>query len=316
MPIDPITAAATVTAIGNTANAAATGKQNKKSRQFSRETYAKTKADNIAFWQMQNEYNSPESQMARLKKAGLNPNMVYDKGGAVQPAGNISTPDVQGAQFRTPDFGSVGTGLVQGYFDTRIKQAQYDNLKAQNSVYLQDAVLKAAQAAGEVSRTEGQGVSNLFSKSNLNNALEKATLETKKVGADLTYTIDENMRKAAMQAPNLEIAAQTLLKMKAETATTWQQKKQIEATIDNLKQDNRLKAFEEKLASEGIYKWDPLWARALIQFIEGLTGEEFGPNKLGKEIKEWADVPYKRTSGSTLDMNTGVMHYFYNKFKK
>jgi len=49
MPIDPITAAAGITALANTANAAATGQQNRKSRQFSRETYAKTKADNIQF---------------------------------------------------------------------------------------------------------------------------------------------------------------------------------------------------------------------------------------------------------------------------
>ena len=31
---------------------------------------------NIKFFDMQNEYNTPEAQMARLKKAGLNPNLV------------------------------------------------------------------------------------------------------------------------------------------------------------------------------------------------------------------------------------------------
>lgn len=37
---------------------------------------------NIDMWNMQNEYNSPTAQMARLKDAGLNPNLAY---------GNVST---------------------------------------------------------------------------------------------------------------------------------------------------------------------------------------------------------------------------------
>jgi hypothetical protein len=316
MPIDPITAAATITAVANTANAAATGKQNKKSRQFSRETYAKTKADNIQFWNMQNEYNSPSAQMARLKEAGLNPNMVYDKGGAVQPAGNIATPDVQGGQFRTPDFGSIGTGLVQGYFDTKIKQAQYDNLKAQNTVALQEAALKAAQVAGEVSRTEGQGYSNIFAKTNLNNALEQAGLQTKKLNADIQYTLSENERKAAMQAPNLLIAAQTVLKMKADTASSEAQREQILQNIQNLKQDYRLKVFEEDLAKQGIFKWDPLWARALAQFLQGLTGEVTSFTGIGKQTRDYLDKPFRPQSESTLSGNMGTFHYFYNKFRK
>jgi hypothetical protein len=314
--MDPlITSSAIIAAAGGT-QAAATGKQNRKSRQFSRETYAKTKADNIQFWNMQNEYNSPKAQMARLKEAGLNPNMVYDKGGAVQPAGNISTPDVQGGQFRTPDFGSIGTGIVQGYFDTKIKQAQYDNLKAQNTVALQEAALKAAQTAGEVSRTEGQGYSNLFAKSNQNNALHQAELQTKKLNADIQYTLSENERKAAMQAPNLQIAAQTVLKMKADTASSEAQRQQILQNIKNLEQDYRLKAFEEDLAKQGIFKWDPLWARALAQFLQGLTGESTSFTGIGQQTRNYLDKPFRPQSESTLSGNMGTFHYFYNKFRK
>lgn len=35
---------------------------------------------NIANWNMVNEYNSPANQMARLKDAGLNPNLMYGQG--------------------------------------------------------------------------------------------------------------------------------------------------------------------------------------------------------------------------------------------
>lgn len=45
---------------------------------------------NIKFFNMQNAYNTPESQMARLKKAGLNPNLIYGQsvGGATGNSGS------------------------------------------------------------------------------------------------------------------------------------------------------------------------------------------------------------------------------------
>jgi hypothetical protein len=47
---------------------------------------------NIKFWQMQNQYNDPAQQMARLKKAGLNPNLIYGQsvGGATGQAGSVA----------------------------------------------------------------------------------------------------------------------------------------------------------------------------------------------------------------------------------
>ena len=37
---------------------------------------------NVEFWKMQNEYNTPVKQMERLQKAGLNPNLIYGSGSA------------------------------------------------------------------------------------------------------------------------------------------------------------------------------------------------------------------------------------------
>lgn len=34
----------------------------------------------LAMWNMNNEYNSPAAQMARFKEAGLNPNLIYSQG--------------------------------------------------------------------------------------------------------------------------------------------------------------------------------------------------------------------------------------------
>lgn len=49
-------------------------------------------ATNIENWQAQNEYNLPINQMRRLKDAGLNPNLVYDKGASTTASSLPSAP--------------------------------------------------------------------------------------------------------------------------------------------------------------------------------------------------------------------------------
>ena len=44
---------------------------------YSKKNTKKAYERDLAFWNMQNEYNTPENQMARLKEAGLNPNLIY-----------------------------------------------------------------------------------------------------------------------------------------------------------------------------------------------------------------------------------------------
>lgn len=46
---------------------------------------------NIDMWKMNNEYNTPANQMARMKEAGLNPNLMYSQGNT----GNSSSPPQQ-----------------------------------------------------------------------------------------------------------------------------------------------------------------------------------------------------------------------------
>lgn len=46
----------------------------------------------VKFWNMQNEYNTPSAQVNRLKEAGLNPALAYGQGGNVaNTAGQLST---------------------------------------------------------------------------------------------------------------------------------------------------------------------------------------------------------------------------------
>lgn len=57
-------------------------KDNNKMASMQRREAAWQNLQQLGFWQMNNDYNSPKSVMSRLEEAGLNPNLVYENGGA------------------------------------------------------------------------------------------------------------------------------------------------------------------------------------------------------------------------------------------
>lgn len=112
-------------------------------------------AANIEMWNMQNEYNSPKAQMARLKAAGLNPNMIYNNGSA--STGNSSSPpEAVAAGRQVPEFKGFGfeklaaLGTVwSNILDLEQKQAGIQNtvetnrnIRLQNDLLAKDAELK------------------------------------------------------------------------------------------------------------------------------------------------------------------------------
>lgn len=76
---------------GNIMNRRAIQEQNKANKELAKYQYDL----NMQAWHQQNEYNSPTNQVARLARAGLNPQLAYGNG---QQAGNAGTPP----QFQAP----------------------------------------------------------------------------------------------------------------------------------------------------------------------------------------------------------------------
>lgn len=99
---------------------------NEAARKMAEYEYSK----NLEMWNKTNEYNLPSSQMARLKQAGLNPNLVYGSGGATTQAAQMPKYNAPTQSFSyTP---AVDIPSMIGMFqDIQIKNAQIDNLKAQ-----------------------------------------------------------------------------------------------------------------------------------------------------------------------------------------
>lgn len=87
----------------------------------------------LEMWNRTNEFNSPEMQMQRLRAAGLNPNLVYG-GGASGAAGSAQSVmpkyNAPTAQYNYAPVIDVSSA-ISAYQDMQVKQAQYDNIKAQ-----------------------------------------------------------------------------------------------------------------------------------------------------------------------------------------
>lgn len=82
----------------------------------------------LEMWNKGNLYNSPSAQMARLKEAGLNPNMMYGSSGATQPAVNLPKYQAPRVEYNYAPNMAPAQALSM-YMDMRLKSAQLDNLK-------------------------------------------------------------------------------------------------------------------------------------------------------------------------------------------
>lgn len=91
---------------------------------------------NLEQWHRINAYNHPLAQIERLKAAGLNPNLIYGSspGSAVGNAGAIHPG--KAPEYKLTDPIGPGANL---FMDTRVKQAQTNNIKG-------DTLLKATQS--------------------------------------------------------------------------------------------------------------------------------------------------------------------------
>lgn len=283
--------------LNSSMNYAAQGDINRKTRKYNEQMYAKQRADSLADWTMQNEYNSPASQMARLREAGLNPNLVYGKG-ADNTSMAVRSTDTKSWNPSTPKFDLAPGNALMSYYDVQMKQAQIDNLKTQNTVQVQEGILKAAQTAGILQSTKGSEF-DLQLKSDLRPYTLEGTIENlRRLTAGTDIMLQQNERDAAMNSSNLTEAATRILKMRAETANTTLERSRINEQIELLKKDNRIRALDAQLADEGVRPGENLFMQllrdALNYATEGAKGKGFiekGVDKI-KERLEW-DKPWK-----------------------
>lgn len=112
-----------------------------------RKAVSKANSFNFGMWQNENEYNKPINQMARLEEAGLNPNLVYGSGATTLSAHSQGAHE---AQQRAPDF----LETMGRYQDIRQKDAQTENIKAQEQQLKKQGVLTTQQTVEAQARAQ------------------------------------------------------------------------------------------------------------------------------------------------------------------
>lgn len=99
----------------------------------------------VNMWNKQNEYNTPDMQMQRLKEAGLNPNLIYGSGQA--SAGNADAPKQAHVANTSNEMATFANNnaiqLLSQYNDWQVKKAQIKNIEAEAQSKQQENLIRA-----------------------------------------------------------------------------------------------------------------------------------------------------------------------------
>lgn len=235
--------------LGGAINAGSQLGTNSSQLSYAKEMYEKQRADALADWKMQNEYNSPSAQMTRFKEAGLNPNLIY---GQMSNSPVVRTSSPQSYSPTAPQIDitrPVGMAIDQ-YYDTKLKSAQIDNLKEQNVLLKQDSLIKMYE-----------GISK-----NLQN--QKSEFEVKNQKDLLTTTLD------AMKA-NIKQTIQS-------TSLSKEQENKIQQEVKNLATEGNIKKFEELIRK---YESEHLDMNQVLKIVGGVSGLIPGLGSLIRSFK-------------------------------
>lgn len=205
----------------------------------------------LEMWNKQNQYNDPSQQMARLKNAGLNPNMAYGSGSV---AGNTSgqIPKYQAPEqkydYELPDIGQM-VGTYQNVQQTKV---QTDLLKEQTNVARQNALNAAVnnvilQNKAKIGAT-GVEVAQL-------DLLQKQTL--------YPYQADQAKLKLA-------IGNQDLANKKAQNDLFVQGLEKGKKEMYGIDLRNKEQEYKNKLMEQGVQTNDNLIFRQLALFGAGM----------------------------------------------
>lgn len=258
-------------------NVAATQHANQQQQDWASQMYDKQFANNVKFWNMQNEYNAPAQQMARFKAAGLNPNLIYGQGNAGN-AGPISTPDIQSVNYKAPQVsGANPLAVLNAVADLKIKAAQADNLKAQNTVLLEEGALKHSQG---LTSDFNLGLSQDLRATSADYRREQLRQLTQQID----QSISENARREVANAASVDEIMERITKSQVERGNLMLDRGRIQAEkgkyeadtanslqqFDLLKLDSKLRQMDIDLRKTGVMPHDVLWQRAMAQIIDRL----------------------------------------------
>lgn len=195
-----------IAAIGNAITGGASAR-----KQYQYQSKLMDKQNNFALsmYNMDNRYNSPVMQRARLEEAGLNPNLMYGNGGIQNTSSGA--PGSASGQAPHVDYGKP-SDAISNVMQYALVNAQADKLNQESQLLAERAESEAtsrelmkANARLAASRSLGQDIDNRFAEDRrwlenealeYSNSLKKMDLQSYqyRLGLEARRVANDNMR--------------------------------------------------------------------------------------------------------------------------
>lgn len=329
MPINPVTAAQWAStgagmglstfgafnqSVNNQANIRFQQNANRDNRNFDTAMYFKKRKDALDDFAMQNAYNSPEQQMARLKAAGLNPHLIYGHGsqsasGNSSPVRDSSSP--AGKSVAPHSIPIDVNGIINTMNNVVNALVQRENTQA-NTANIQANTKNTLFELGKKFDTRQADV-------------DRPYMENRKLGQDIAIGLEKHESDMLTNSQNRALTLQkiyseklhqkiTMLQAeqtKASTAKSYVEIDKIKQDIENLKQVNKnlqqdfiAKEFTSKMAKLGISPYDDIYDRVLMETLGGNATGFLTAKTLGKAVDKAVDL-FKFKSGQNFQSDQG-----------
>lgn len=235
----------------------------------------------VNMWNRQNEYNTPEMQMQRLKEAGLNPNLIYGSGQA--STGNADAPKPAHVATTSNALASFNNNnaiqMLGAYQDWQVKKAQIKNIEEE---------------------TQGKHIQNQLGLANLPYTEDLAlySRESQK------YKYYQEANRHQILNDDMNISRNTLsdrvqqskLKTQYDRGRLGHQKQALDYLKKSTTQKDLQNQLDQQLKPYGMSTADELWQRKLVPLIEDLIS----PQKwLKNKMKNKSRTPSNYRPGFT-----------------
>lgn len=261
----------------------ATGKMNRKTRNWNNQQIERQRDWSLSDWAMQNEYNSPKAQMARLAEAGLNPHLVYGNG-ADATAGQIASPQAASADNKIPDIqGGVNSALA-AYQDAKTRSLQNNLLKTQTTIAERDIQLKEIQAQamnlGILEKRfdlDWKGKLNPYNLQMKKKAVEQFDVNMFKQLAEVDLNTGRYNREGIRLDSDMQTADLQRMIMRISANKSNEEINQIRTNIENMKKSGKWQDMQnelmEKMKRLNMTPSDPAYFRLLTAVADKLAGK-------------------------------------------
>lgn len=233
----------------------AQGKSNKKTRRWNEQMYARQLADNKDLWHMQNQYNSPQEQMQRLKDAGLNPHLVYGNGSAVNTASPVQQGRMGDWRPETPNISAMGGAVQDGlksYYDVRQSDISATNQRRQGIILNQKINDNTLDVNSKLAKIQGMRLDNSVKERMTNLTIDQAAENLRRTQLQNALDLTADERAAVTHANSNQQAALNILMGRKSMAKTDKEMSYIDQQIKNLQNDAEIQKYDIQNAKQGI----------------------------------------------------------------